>query len=761
MRCRRCQVEFIDIAGRIRLTGEHPQVHCPLCGQRCGFFSAPGVFWNECEHYYWAWMSNGGLAGELGGFVEKRFSEGRLTVELQARPVSLQDCLFPRVVLFKSAEDAPDPAHFTPVRPEFELWIQRCELLSWTSHTRTYEVLTRDGYRDFVTLPALEVVDTARAGAALYVWPNFVAPGWKRYYIAFFDPEKPGGSGKILWVEGRTEQPCDRRREEINHRYGQVDFVPDSVVLVWNQDGMEYFARYRTREPTAAHLTEETEGQAYRRVSGLTMGFDFGTTNSSAAVFFADTVNREFALAIRDRTLRLLDGEVADAENTWLPQPRGICQICWLPSQLYFQDPHFWVNVDGGDFRPVRDFTIPYNQALAGQADQRVASEFKWKKRLPHPGAAAGLRRLYFSLALQLFLAELVAGYRILPSEMRLVATYPLAFEPEDVQLHDGILEQVRPLVEQATGFQIILSPGLDESHAAEACGEIISEADVTLFMDVGGGTTDLCVSQPAGADRLVPIVDSIEFGGEDLNRSIEPLAGITPAELRRAIRTEGATVYSDARRFQSNEQNVRTVGDVIRRFHAGLIEITARFVAAVSKTCTPTPAKIGVLMLGHGWKTLFPGIEDHSEISQKVESSVKSRLEKLKRDGVIEAVATVACRYPTDPKGVIAAGAAKRIALAFKEVRPERRSYLLENVDVTVGNQVQRFFWYDKIPIPFAAVPQRMEIIEDPFGLGCRPDGPLSGLMRGQELVGSPFGFVMATCYKMHLRAVVSGQNT
>lgn len=747
MTCPRCRLNLAELPGRIRLR-RSSLLHCPLCGASCGPPQARGVFWSESQKRYYCWRESTEQYPNDAGYVPVNIRYGCLTVTVEAQLLSLENCLYPRLAIFKRNRDDRDPPHFTPLRPEYELFIERCELISYSQNHRAYRVRSRDGFESTHTVGAVEILETERSGAALYIWPNFLCPGWKRYYVAFFSPETPSGSGRIEYVIGSTEQLAP------GELYAAVDFVPESVVIKWTADGREYFARYRTQEGSAPHLLTQDDLGQFGTVENLTVGYDFGTTNSSAAAFYTDGQgNQEVALHIHDRTLRLLDGKVADPENTWLPQPTpGSEPFASIPSQLYFQRGCYW-NWINDHCQPPLDFTIPYHQRLPGETNDRVASEFKWRTRLRHPQAAETLRRLYFNLSLQLFLAELVGQYRIQPGELRLVSPHPLAFEDEDILLHQSTLRHIQPLLEAATGFRIVLGERLDESHAAEACGETIPEAAVTIYMDVGGGTTDLGVSAGAGRQRQVVAVDSIEFGGEDLNRAVEPLAGVTAAELRATIRRNGSRTYQDPAIFQGNEQHVGLVRQAIERYRRGVIEIAARFVAAAAQAGEGELPAIGLMMLGNGWKTLYPDSADHAAIAENVRRQVERRLDDYRRCSVLSRQFSLLCRYPPDPKGVVAKGAAKRIALPFDQVQAQTQTFLLENVEILVNNQLRRFRWTDFTRQDLNGVPQSVWVVEsDGFNFDL-PDGEqLDECVRGTMLWRSPFSLRITKHYRKRL---------
>jgi hypothetical protein len=599
------------------------------------------------------------------------------------------------------------------------------------------------------------------------VWPDFQVRGWNKYYIGFFPAAVAVsyGSGEVHEVWGRrdgdTQNPLVRAT--VSNRYCQVDFVPESLVVVWKVDSDRYYARYGTRSPEAAHLGQT----AWRSYPTLTLGFDFGTTNTAAAAFAvpepdASGGNVDMPLPINHRTLRLIDGRIS-AENTWLPQPSPGQTLPFIPSQLYFFDADYLPLLGAGD-QPVRHFTIPFFQDRL--PEDRCVAGFKWAVNLrQHQDKAPALRYAFCRLALEMYLAELVGTYGIVPSPITLVATYPLAFGPKDLAIHNTVLEDLRQKLEEATGFRIALGRSLDESHAAEECGESITGADVILYLDVGGGTTDVCISQWNGQARCVSVVDSIEYGGEHVNSAIEGLTTLTPAQLRQRIRTDGAAVYHDPACFAGNYQRVEAVEEVIGRFRLGLVEIASRFAAAEFKSNPAAAGRIGLMMFGSGWKTVFQ-TDDHNAMEREAAEGIGQRLRDFQTAGILEGVPEVVCKYPFDPKGVVAKGAARVGGRKLMIDQGDMETYLLEDLRVVTGNAEKRFEWSRRTPIRFDATPGKVLLANTArfnFEQATVLEGgravlleelDFSGSVRGSDIARSPFVMYVSKYYRAELNA-------
>jgi hypothetical protein len=673
------------------------------------------------------------------------------------------------MVFFARATGDPDPPHYSPVRPDRAHLVEGWALHSFGVMHRTYRVTTRDGFSALVTVSGIEIVDPATGpGCALYVWPRFQVKGWNKYYLGFFPPSISSslGTGKIHEVWGRRDAGANNPHMcmPVAQEYCQTDFVPETVVVVWEQDKELYYARYDTQADERFRL----DNAAYRSFLNLNLGFDFGTTNTAAAAFAipetgAREGNLDMPLAISDCTLRLLDG-TPPADHTWLPQPLEGGTLPFIPSQLYFFEPHYLPRLSPND-QPVRHFTIPFFQDDP-PGEERCVGGFKWASNLRSMSEKApDLRYLFCKLALEMYLAEMVSTYGIRPGPLTLITTYPLAFGALDREIHSAVFERLRPELQSATGFQITLGKPLDESHAAEECGESIPNAAVILHMDVGGGTSDLCISQEAdgGRGRTVSVVDSIEFGGEHVNAAIERLTHLSPAQLRRRIRTDGSKVYRDPSCFEGNQQRVDAVEHTIDRFGAGLVEIAARFAAAECVNNEVARPRIGLIMFGSGWKTIFDSGDRH-DIEQQAAESVSARLRELQAIGLIPDVPEILCKYPADPKGVVAKGAAR---VGGRRVIVDQRgaqTYLLEDVRVITGRAERSSPWTQRTPVPFNALPGKIVLCNTARfrfeaarvavngAIEALDDIDFSECLHGTDLARSPFAVYVARFYRAEL---------
>jgi hypothetical protein len=723
--CENCSTPLGSIRGEAQLNSERPNLHCPLCGLKFGPYlpqssadDSARVFFDEYTQQYRVWV-----AEPSPEEVEEKVAIGNFCIRIRCRTLRIDDCLFERLFVFRPEADSwarRDPAQFSPIRPDHEYLIARWSFKAGSSSHREYKVTTNTGWTCHVFKPCAEVTELPKQpSAALFVWPNFVAKDWKRYYVSFYPPSIPTllGSGRVeqIWTckgEGR-----DSSFEEVSKQPwqgGELLSRPDRIVLSWTADGVKHFGSWRSdlNEPGVPHF-EKIE---FVRAENINIGFDFGTTNTAAAVHYQLPDEKKEpieSLKIRDRTLRLLGSNVS-ADLPWLPQPEnGSKPLMSLPTQLMFESSQLLQSATANLIAPLQ-FTIPYYQSESIASETRSVGQFKWAKALGDLRKnAANYRALYLRLSLEMFLAEIVGACGIPPGPASLVATYPLAFSPEDMQLHRDSFEQAREAVESSTGFTISLGPSLDESHAGQSCDIPHRPGKYSLFIDVGGGTTDVCLSDPDNIAVLV--VDSAEYGGEDLNERIfaDGLTDRSPQQFRREIRTMGGAAFRSSELFARNNEKWQRSNKVRWHLQRGLVECAARYAAAETVNAPKAELLFEVYMLGLGWMTIFAEIETADAIAAEFAKKVNARLQQMKTAGIAKDVPTVSCEYPANPKSVVARGAARCLDVQRQAVDNSSRSFLLQDVRMVTVAAENVYAWSTRIPLTSNVQILRLEAID------------------------------------------------
>lgn len=694
MKCSSCNTILDQLPGSAVLQRGSKGLHCPICGNLFQDFKPKGVPFDTQRGEFVIWDGHDG-----------KFRFGAFEVTVQGATLSLDECLFTAVALFPGAE----PDMFTPVRPERIHLIESCRLISQNTYAATYDVKTHDGYQREVHVDCVQVPNPPKESqlqdAALMIWPKFQVKDWSRYYMSFLSPAMPVGAGKISRV---VEEPMGIRN--IDDNYCQLNGVPRYVEISWQHavDGRMYFAGFLPK-------LKQVDGN---HISGVTIGFDFGTTNTAAAVrITGQGGDKEQVLEITDLTLDVIQGTL-DKENNWFPRPAAPTRS--IPSQLYFRlNLPESASLITTSLEPVRDYCIPFAQE--DRKDIHYLGSFKWQKFLDGHLAekVEVLQILYLKVAFEMFLAQVIFDFGVGSGAVKvLVATFPLAFGAEQQEMHRKVFGAISAYVKEFSPFDITPEPDLNESYAGENGAGRFVDIDEILVVDVGGGTTDICIFDPnAGDAGMVLIQDSLEYGGEEvilaITRKEKPLMPFSLAALRNHIRTLGPEFLIDSSHFTDLHQQ-RQVLRLLKLFRRGVIEICTRFIAArLPHNSSETPPKrFGLLMLGNGWRLLQPTAQ--LDLQKEVENAIMERLTEYKSLGIISAIPQgLKANFPDDPKGVVSLGAAL-VHKIGNPPAPNPISYMLLDMVLEINRTAKELPWTQLLPMPMDGMASALKI-KDP----------------------------------------------
>jgi hypothetical protein len=256
-------------------------------------------------------------------------------------------------------------------------------------------------------------------------------------------------------------------------------------------------------------------------------------------------------------------------------------------------------------------------------------------------------------------------------------------------------------VVQPATGFTIAIGPPLDESHAGQKGDLRNTFSRYSLFIDVGGGTTDICISRRDDADNAVLAIDSCEYGGEDLNARVcgDGYTQLYPQQFRCRIRTNGAQVFRSPDAFSNKVENWSGVKRLMVHFQRGLVETAARFAIAQTTHLDEDDPLFVIYMLGLGWFSVFAELAEAEAIAAKFCTRVQTRLTEMKAKGLTTKLPRVQCIYPPNPKLIVARGAAACTNPDVAALSRDRKSYLLQDLEFVSGFQQQTLPWITPIP--------------------------------------------------------------
>jgi hypothetical protein len=766
--CPKCHVNLDLISGDVILDQARPHLHCPICGKELTFPNKGGFTFDEIGKELIVWGK---------AICEIRY--GGLTLHIQGKEMHIADCLYRHVAFFQ----ALDRTKVSPVRPENQHLIESCHLASGGgNHAVVYEVIAAGGYRESLsvactTIPNPPAPDKKQNEAALFVWPNFKMKArepkeqWRRYYALFVTPSIADGIGKINRVASESGDGRVSEIKCVDAHWADLDMVPDLMEIKWDsaRDQQTYYSVVR---PEFKQITPIP-------VADVTLGFDFGTSNTAAAIRIVRGRERNSEdvdlLRIDDLTLVVVPGEITK-DTLWLPRPSKPTES--LPTYLYF--PLLENQQINDALRPVQDYVIPFSQR--DLVDRLSVGGFKWKKLVAKPlqESVASLRYLYLRLALEMYLAQAVASWHLGRCVINLVATFPLAFDSEHQELHHEGFQKVTDAISQSCPFQFTLASDLSESHAGENGSDRFDEIDELLIVDCGGGTTDICVTEPVrendsdvdgppGKRRAVFQQDSIEYGGEKLVEAVQKQTRgpISLFELRQMIRTREAAALEDGTLYVDRRAGERAQ-QISWNFRRGLIEICARFIAARMESLYSVGGdnpRFGLLMLGNGWKLLAPAAQAKgiAQLDTFVKDLVTKRVEAYVKAGSISRLPReIKVEYSASAKGAVALGAAKVHSI---EVWPgqQEQTYMLLDMVMSIGNSqstARKLRWNATVPYTLDCTPTALKVDgAQQFGFDDTEIGASSGVpvsdfnfleacapdaARKKQIRKSPFGVYM-----------------
>jgi hypothetical protein len=697
--CKICGYSLSDYSARIDFGSAYHHIFCPVCGNKFKYVvkdgvedvekdvvvEFSGVFYDELEGSYFIWVIDWNKKSQAENTVTQRF--GALEVSVTGKTLYPYDICYQKVVVFQSGPDTVFPHHV--VKPEYHHYLNPSADISGSldQNKVRYALSLKGQFTATVQLPALVSkaetnLETGRSTktSALNVWPDFERAGWNNYFF-YFASTDPNVNLEAVHVIG-TE-----RREVLEGRTarGEVNFVPKLVELrVKDMAGVEYWSCYRV------DLKEDITRQVSRPdVEAPILSVDFGTSNTCFAKSVASTENVE-VIHFQDRTLKIVKGfSVEDSLNQpWFPEIQNNANLpTQLPSELSFYKETGRVAAEVQSLQPIVHYTIPPFTRYRDDEEKMILGKLKWKNALPTELSESvyELQYLYLSLAMRLALAELASDSRCQRLDrVDLIATCPLAFDEHQKKGFRDTIARVQHTIKSQVSIDLILQKTYDESHAGEAGSGQIQGTKETIYIDVGGGTTDIGyfrfenndeseTGQAPAGERETPVyLDSFQYAGDDVWSALadSEISPWKPTKLARETRAKGATaIFQDPQfsAFKGQGNNAHKGKNAISNFVDGLIEYTTRMIAARTRARAENEEpgdELGLYLLGNGWRFLEvlnemdPGTDVARVIEEDVKSRVEARLQKYKID-----CPPLKVIYPflleKNPKTVVALGAA------------------------------------------------------------------------------------------------------
>lgn len=636
------------------------------------------------------------------------------------------------------------------------------------------------------------------------VWPNFTTTGphpWRAYYVyahstharigvdvLYHDPD----GGEALLVrrgdERSTSYPVAYDLNDRIHTGG-----PPAAVLLRDRESNEELGMYTVQLDELDPLTEQ-----------VSIGIDFGTSHSTAAVAIGD-INNEVRHQLlspdsrREGAVELshhISWNRDHAENglvarsAWMPTyvPGTSPSRPMLPTELITIVPvdkltAAGVGKDVERWVPMRDYYLPPPEAIREKFAEHVITNFKWDTVGDFIGREASLRKVYLERLVELVLAEVLRKYGEPRNGVSFTFTYPLRTLRDDLEEFRHMLADVLKRATRSLGVDLSLTDGYglyNESHAARVGTATFPE--VRVVADLGGGTLDLFISsQSTSFAHFREVVDSVKIGG---NLLIDALAGqlarrmpsgwstdrrklaIELAAWMRSVgsrklfgRAEGGTPELESlnlRGFQGRAE--KAVGlELIHRYFYLVGEYLSRSVSAYLATHWYRVAKerdhgdlsVDLYLRGNGWR-LWPGQEDYAGIQKIMAQRVTSRVAAFWQDfrGIgwtvpREAPNCGAGETHGDPKLDIVRNVVGR-ARDDDVIRENWLSYALVELQLLDGSGTQSNPWHSEIPFRTGGKGTKVQIQEISPALPLHAEGSTIRHEIGRPQPGDGLGRVL-----------------
>ena len=518
------------------------------------------------------------------------------------------------------------------------------------------------------------------------VWPGFRTTGpnaWRAYYM-YEHCTDPRVGLDVLHRDPADERTVFRRRNRGDQRTSYpVSYDADQRV---HTGGSPVAVSLRNHERDEEHgiylvpLPELDELPA-----NVSIGIDFGTSHSSAAV----------AVGRRDNKDQLLGSELAEqrrvslsrhisenwehvtaplkdigllARSAWMPTyvrevESNLAGL--VPTELLTVDPVRAMSRAVDTWVPMEHYVVAPTGISRSDFTDHVIANFKWDTLTAFHGRERELRRIYLDRLVELAAAEVLQRSGVPNQGINFTFTYALRTPHDQVTDYRTVLQDVMRRGTASLGTRLSLTEGgglFNESHAAQVGTGSFPE--VRVVGDLGGGTLDLFISAEGKPNvQFKEVVDSVKIGGNLLLRTLaEELAGTMPhgwatddeslaMQLAAWMRARGArrlfgrdeggipTIESlGLSGFSDPRQRQRGRG-VIQRYFYLVGEYLARSLSAYLAAhwyvgVGPEDRerlRVQLYLRGNGWR-LWPGDEDYGGVEHAVAARVSSRIGELWR---------------------------------------------------------------------------------------------------------------------------------
>jgi hypothetical protein len=438
-------------------------------------------------------------------------------------------------------------------------------------------------------------------GAHLVLWPDVHYKEWRQYFVRFgFEADRASlyqGSRKVRAYARVRESARESAKEEEEPwiPFKELPSGAQVASLMSRPDWLALeFVNTALGEVEGGGLWDVKASQEEYPDKSLDIAVDFGTSNTYMMYKRSGQGEAE-SLSLEDCSYYFIEGSrvprVLTAPEPWVPAKAFPPGEATLPSEIVVTEKEI-LEKQPSEWRPIEDYGILGAEVEAKYPDvEYTVAGFKWQETVTPPSLRShygALRINYLKLLLLIALANL-AKRGELGRNLNVMFSYPLSFNENMKETFENNLREVKKYLEKATGLKVPCQLGIDETRAAsESVGSLKPDYNAYLFVDIGGGSTDISLivvleSSKAKFREVVANIDSIRYAGGDLVTALSDggcLQGnITPDHFRRRIRETGslASLWDEGLRKSHRGMITTKTG----YFYGYLMEYLARILAA------------------------------------------------------------------------------------------------------------------------------------------------------------------------------------
>lgn len=519
--CTNCNTNLAGIDGTQTLSGDFPSVSCTECNEiipgtkylgergitsiddRVIIWTFSNEYENELSRPFRGSLPKGvtdvSINEELGVATYKF---GSFKINFQGELTSEKDILVEKCAYFENKEGEKIYADI-PLRSEYVVCVKgHSRKLSDGGRSGTWSIHLsgQESPLDFEV--ELEKVE---GPTSFYLWPNFYQEnGWNINYYCLLHESSMAIVARPITKDYKLLDGIknnEKGKSDIPVKY--ITFLIGSTESTMEEKGV--FAHNRP-------VLDPVEGKRGH------IAIDFGTTNTLVAIY-RDTYNKPFPLVLQDRTVDILQTNIARQrllkKEHFLPTLTSgdlPDSLLIIPSEIVVEP------VPNEEELPVTiteetEFYIPHPTSLP----RNVATNLKWGEKISSRYSQVWqiLVKKYLGIVSHLALAEIAA---LQCSISKISITFPAAFGVNRSADYQKIWKDSLALeLSKETGLQLNIEPskGLLESDAGlKSCFRPQNDR-LLVTADMGGGTTDITVS--FGDKQNLFYYDSLKYAGEDL----------------------------------------------------------------------------------------------------------------------------------------------------------------------------------------------------------------------------------------------------